>query len=52
MKTNEELNEIKAEIDNLSEKLSELTEEELEQIGGGLFPFQWPGWRPVPDKEY
>ena len=35
MKTKEELNEIKEEIEKLDTKLHELTEEELEQVTGG-----------------
>ena len=35
MKTKEELNEIKEEIEKLDKKLQELTEEELEQVTGG-----------------
>ena len=35
MKTQEELNIIKEEIRTLNEKLTELTEEELEQVTGG-----------------
>ena len=35
MKTKEELNEIKEEIEKLDKKLHELTEEELEQVTGG-----------------
>ena len=36
MKTKEELNELKEEIKALNEKLSVLTEEELEQVTGGI----------------
>ena len=36
MKTKEELNEIKEEVEKLDIKLHELTEEELEQVTGGL----------------
>ena len=36
MKTKEELNIIKEEIETLNEKLAELTEEELEQVTGGV----------------
>ena len=36
MKTKEELNAIKEEIETLNEKLAELTEEELAQVNGGL----------------
>ena len=35
MKTKEELNEIKEEVEKLDTKLHELTEEELEQVTGG-----------------
>ena len=36
MKTKEELNAIKAEVETLNKKLAELSEEELEQVNGGL----------------
>lgn len=39
MKTIEELNTLKEELESLNKKLAELTEEELEQITGGLIPF-------------
>ena len=35
MKTKEELNALKAEVEAVSKKLSELTEEELAQVCGG-----------------
>ena len=35
MKTKEELNELKEEVENLNRKLAELTEEELAQVSGG-----------------
>lgn len=35
MKTKEELNSIRKEIESLSRKLAELTEEELAQVAGG-----------------
>ena len=35
-KTKEELNKIKEEVEAVNEKLHELTEEELEQVTGGL----------------
>ena len=38
MKTKEELNELKEEVENLNKKLAELSEDELEQIAGGLRP--------------
>ena len=36
MKTKEELNEIKEEVETLNKKLAELTEEELAQVSGGF----------------
>ena len=40
MKTTEELNELKEEVETLNEKLRELTDEELEQVvGGAANPF-------------
>ena len=35
MKTTEELNTLKEEVETLNKKLNELTEEELEQVAGG-----------------
>ena len=35
MKTKEELNALKAEVETVNKKLAELTEEELEQVAGG-----------------
>ena len=35
MKTKEELNALKTEVETLNNKLAELTEEELEQVTGG-----------------
>ena len=35
MKTKEEINALKAEVETLKKKLSELTDEELEQVTGG-----------------
>ena len=37
MKTKEELNALKEEVETVSKKLHELTEEELEQVTGGIF---------------
>ena len=37
-KTNEELNTIKEEVESVSKKLHELTEEELAQVSGGVAP--------------
>ena len=36
MKTKEELNALKEEVETLNEKLAELTEEELAQVSGGM----------------
>ena len=36
MKTKEELNELKEEVETLNKKLHELTDEELEQVSGGI----------------
>ena len=38
MKTKEELNALKKEVETLNEKLAELTEEELAEVSGGLVP--------------
>ena len=35
MKTKEELNKLKEEVESVNEKLQELTEEELAQVSGG-----------------
>ena len=35
MKTKEELNALKNEVETMNKKLSELSEEELEQVAGG-----------------
>ena len=40
MKTKEELNIIKEEIRTLNEKLTELTDEELAQVSGGVYPHE------------
>ena len=36
MKTKEELNALKEEVETLNQKLAELTEEELGQVSGGI----------------
>ena len=36
MKTKEELNALKKEVENVNRKLAELTEEELAQVSGGV----------------
>ena len=38
MKTKEELNALKEEVDSINEKFQELTEEEIAQVTGGLGP--------------
>ena len=38
MKTKEELNALKEEVEALNKKLAELTEEELAQVSGGVGP--------------
>ena len=38
MKTKEELNALKEEVETVSKKLHELTDEELEQVTGGQYP--------------
>ena len=38
MKTKEELNTLKEEVETLNRKLAELTDEELAQVSGGLDP--------------
>ena len=42
MKTPEELNALKEEVETVNKKLAELTEEELAQVSGGLVV---PGFR-------
>ena len=39
MKTKEELNVLKAEVEKLNKKLAELTEEELAQVTGDMMPY-------------
>ena len=39
MKTKEELNALKEEVEAVNEKLAELTEEEIAQVSGGRGPF-------------
>lgn len=38
MKTKEELNELKKEYENVKSKLSELSEDELKEVAGGVDP--------------
>ena len=42
MKTKEELNALKEEVETLNKKLAELSEEELAQVCGGFGPEQVP----------
>ena len=42
MKTAEELNALKKEVETLNKKLAELTEEELTQVAGGMETFICP----------
>ena len=45
MKTKEELNALKEEVETVSRKLHDLTEEEFAQVSGGVVPhdfFPWP----------
>ena len=44
MKSKEELNALKEEVETLNKKLAELTEEELEQVSGGLLGNQRGEW--------
>ena len=43
MKTKEELNALKNEVEALNKKLAELTDEELEQVAGGGQNYWLPG---------
>ena len=54
MKTPEELNALKEEVETVSKKLHELTEEELAQVsGGGYVPPDVPVLEPaVPSEPY
>ena len=52
MKSKEELNKLKEEVEAVNEKLAELTEEEITQISGGdgiKVPTIWPP-RTLPEK--
>ena len=42
-KTNEELNELKKEVEAVNEKLQELTPEEIAQVNGGIPSVDLPG---------
>ena len=51
MKTKEELNALKEEVEALNKKLHELTEEELKQVTGGVgvppeFVLEYPAFGP------
>lgn len=45
MKTKEELNALKAEIDMLKIKLAELNEDELNEVSGGVIPRPTQYWK-------
>ena len=49
MKTKEELNALKEEVETLNKKLAELSEEDLEQVSGGqrIPIFLFPGAPPI-----
>ena len=53
MKTKEELNALKEEVEALNKKLAELSEEELSQVSGGVLPdggkivFGLSGFEPI-----
>ena len=48
MKTKEELNALKEEVETVSRKLHELTDEELAQVSGGVLPARIePGVEPA-----
>ena len=51
MKTKDELNTLKEEVETLSKKLAELTAEELDQISGGIAPGRayWTGRKTTGD---
>ncbi len=40
MKTKEELNALKTEVEEMSAKLAELSEEELDEVSGGVAPIR------------
>ena len=44
MKTKEELDALKEEVEAVNEKLAELTEEEIAQVTGGVDPDQLGSW--------
>ena len=43
MKSKEELNALKEDVETVSKKLAELTEEELAQVSGGVLPINSKG---------
>ena len=48
MKTKEDLEELKEEVESLNKKLAELTEDELKEVTGGVYP----GTRGFPGAKY
>ena len=51
MKTKEELNALKEEVETLNKKLAELTEEELEQVTGGVLHISTSGGHVIDDQD-
>ena len=47
MKTKEQLNALKEEVETVNKKLHELTPEELEQVTGGVLPDFGPDFDPA-----
>ena len=47
MKTKKELTALKEEVEKLNKKLAELSEEELEQVSGGISPLGLSGIRNI-----
>ena len=47
MKTKEELNAMKEEVETMNKKLADLTEEELAQVSGGVLPDFGPDFDPA-----
>ena len=44
MKTKEELNALKEEVENLNNKLAELSEDEMEEVTGGIVSLKQPAF--------
>ena len=52
MKTQEELSALKDEVNGLKTKLAELTEDELEQVTGGLIPIIFAQTQGMGENDY